>query len=84
MKIENLEVSDKLDALLDIIGEYKFLEVTKLYGGNNVYIPTYSSAIRSSRNRDIVKRYNGVNAVGLACEYGISVTQLKNIANGDV
>ena len=79
MKVEITDISDNMVAMYDAIGEEKFIEVVRLYGGNNVYIPTYKSVIRASRDREIIKRYNGVNGDSLAREYGISIVQLKNI-----
>lgn len=81
MKIKAKDICDKLDLLFEIVGEEKFLEITKMYGGNNVYIPTYKSTIRNSRNREIIRRYNGVNANQLATEYGICVNHVKRIVN---
>lgn len=77
LKIE--DVGDKVELLFEIVGEDKFLEIARMYGGNNVYVPTYKSVIRNARNREIIKRYNGVNASQLAKEYGMSVNQLKRI-----
>lgn len=81
MKIKADDIGYKMDLLFEIVGEEKFLEITKMYGGNNIYIPTYKSTIRNSRNREIKKRYNGVNATQLANEYGICVNQIKKIIN---
>lgn len=72
-------VREGLEALYEVVGEKAYLEICKLYGGNSVYIPTYSSAVRDKRNKDIVKRYNGVNAISLAREYKISVNHLRKI-----
>lgn len=81
MKVEAYDVIENLALMYDIVGEEKFLEIVRMYGGSNVYIPTYKSVIRSSRNREIVNRYNGVNGTRLAREYGISVNQVRNIIN---
>ena len=81
MKVEAYDVIENLSLMYEIVGEEKFLEVIRMYGGNNLYIPTYKSVIRSSRNRDIVNRYNGFNGTQLAREYGISVNQVRNIIN---
>jgi len=81
MKIEAYDVIENLALMYDIVGEEKFLEIIRMYGGSNLYIPTYKSVIRSSRNREISKRYNGVNASQLAREYGITVNQIRNIVN---
>ena len=79
MKIREYDLSENIAALYDAIGEENFIKVVKLYGGNNLYIPTYKSVIRYSRDREIIRRYNGVNATMLSREYGISVTQVRNI-----
>ena len=79
MKIRECDLSENIAPLYDAIGEENFIKVVKLYGGNNLYIPTYKSVIRYSRDREIIKRYNGVNATMLSREYGISVTQVRNI-----
>ena len=81
MKVEAYDVIENLSLMYEIVGEEKFLEIIIMYGGNNLYIPTYKSVIRSSRNRDIVNRYNGFNGTQLAREYGISVNQVRNIVN---
>ena len=81
MKVEAYDVIENLSLMYEIVGEEKFLEIIRMYGGNNLYIPTYKSVIRSSRNRDIVNRYNGFNGTQLAREYGISVNQVRNIIN---
>ena len=79
MKVEAMDVSMNLSNLFEIVGEEKFLEIARLYGGNNLYIPTYKSAVRCSRNREIIRRFNGINADVLAREYGISVNHVKKI-----
>ena len=81
MKVEAYDVIENLSLMYEIVGEENFLEIIRMYGGNNLYIPTYKSVIRSSRNRDIVNRYNGFNGTQLAREYGISVNQVRNIIN---
>ena len=81
MKIEAYDVIENLSLMYEIVGEEKFLEIIRMYGGNNLYIPTYKSVVRSSRNREIAKRYNGINASQLAREYGITVNQIRNIVN---
>ena len=81
MKVEAYDVIENLSLMYEIVGEEKFLEIIRMYGGSNLYIPTYKSVIRSSRNRDIVNRYNGFNGTQLAREYGISVNQVRNIIN---
>lgn len=82
MRVKIDDVIDSLALMYDIVGEEKFLEIVKMYGGSNVYIPTYKSVIRNCRNREIISRFNGVNTAQLSREYGISVTHIKNIVKG--
>ena len=81
MKIRKEGVYEHLQMLYEIIGYEKYLEIVRMYGGSNLYIPTYKATIRNSRNREIKKRYNGVNGSQLAFEYGMSVNNLRNIVN---
>ena len=81
MKIKAYYVVENLAIMYEIVEEEKFLEIIRMYGGSNLYIPTYKSVVRSSRNREIAKRYNGINASQLAREYGITVNQIRNIVN---
>ena len=79
MKIRKEDVYEHLELLYDIVGDEKYLEIVRMYGGSNLYIPTYKAAIRNSRNREIRKRYNGINGSQLAAEYGMSFNNLRNI-----
>ncbi len=79
MLIKLNDVPDNFHALVEVIGIEKFLEISKLYGGMNMYIPIYSSLIREARNRDIIEKYNGVNTNELAIKYGISAISVRRI-----
>lgn len=80
MKIEMSDVSYNLQGLFEIVGEKDFIEIIRLYGGEVMYFPTYKSIIKTSRNKDIIRRFNGVNAAQLAKEYGISSNHIRRIA----
>ena len=45
MKVEAYDVIENLSLMYEIVGEEKFLEIIRMYGGNNLYIPTYKSVI---------------------------------------
>nr|WP_312984734.1 Mor transcription activator family protein [Clostridioides sp.] len=79
MLIKLNDIPDNFHALVEVIGIEKFLEISKLYGGMNIYIPIYSSLIREARNREIIDKYNGVNVNELAIKYGISVISVRRI-----
>ena len=77
MKLKREDVTYGLEMLVDIVGEERYLEITKMYGGMSLYIPTYKSALRCARNREIARRYDGVNASRLASEYRMSVNNIS-------
>ena len=56
MNIRECDLNENIAPLYEAIGEENFIKVVKLYGGNNLYIPTYKSVIRYSRDREIIKR----------------------------
>ena len=82
MRIRKEDVYEHLELLYEIVGEEKYLEIVRMYGGANLYIPTYKATIRNSRNREIKKKYNGINAGLLAMQYGMSVNNVRNIVKG--
>lgn len=79
MLIKLNDIPDNFHALVEVIGIEKFLKISKLYGGMNIYIPIYSSLIREARNREIIEKYNGVNVNELAIKYGISAISVRRI-----
>ena len=62
MKLIKEDIYEHLELLYEIVGEEMYLEIVRMYGGSNLYIPTYKATISNSRNREITKKYNGVNA----------------------
>ncbi|WP_027701361.1 Mor transcription activator family protein [Metaclostridioides mangenotii] len=73
------DIAENFHAMIEIIGIESFLELSKLYGGMNMYIPIYSCIIREARNREIIEKYNGVNTNELAHKYSISSNSVKRI-----
>lgn len=65
--------------MVEVVGEEKFLEITKLYGGSSLYIPVYSKVVMKERNREIVKEFNGKNLDTLRLRYGMSTQQIKRL-----
>lgn len=79
MSLRSEDICFNLETLYEIVGEKEYIEITRMYGGSAIYIPTYNSTMRNHRNRDIIKRYNGVNASQLAREYQITTNQVRRI-----
>ena len=72
MEIKKEDVPDNMAMLLEIVGMEKFIEISKAYGGDILYIPYYKSLKKQSRNREIKKAYNGFNTRELSKIYGLS------------
>lgn len=81
MRVEVCDLPDNLHSLFEIVGEKGIIEICRLYGGDVLYLPTHKSIIRASRNREINKRFNGVNASQLAREYGVTSNHIRRIVN---
>lgn len=83
MNILMEDIPYDLQAMVEIVGMEKFLEICKMYGGMSVYIPVYNKVIMSSRNREIVESFNGKNAKDLVHKYNMSYQQIKNILKNE-
>lgn len=79
MKVELNDIPENLHNMYEIVGEKAFVDLSKLYGGQVMYFPTHNSVIRTGRNREIIKKYNGVNSTKLAYEYGVSVNHIRKL-----
>lgn len=83
MNILMEDIPYDLQAMVEIVGMEKFLEICKMYGGMSVYIPVYNKVIMASRNREIVESFNGKNAKDLVHKYNMSYQQIKNILRNE-
>lgn len=83
MNILMEDIPYDLQAMVEIVGFEKFLEICKMYGGMSVYIPVYNKVIMASRNREIVESFNGKNAKDLVHKYNMSYQQIKNILRNE-
>ena len=80
----NLLIDDipiNLQQMVDIIGMEKLVQLSKIYGGANLYIPMYKTLLIRDRNRKIVKEFNGKNGDFLRKKYNISYAQLRHLIN---
>lgn len=81
MKVKLEDIPVQFHAMIEIVGIDKFIEITKLYGGTNTYIPTCKGIFRYARDREIVRQFNGVNYNELAVKYNMCVGNIKRILN---
>ena len=49
-----------------------YIKLTKIFGGDNIYIQKYSEVIKIQRNAEIREKFNGYNSDQLAREYDLS------------
>lgn len=79
MNVLSSDFDEIYDDIIETIGIDKFVELCKLRGGMLVYFPSHSRVIRQARNREIVKKFNGVNFEKLAKEYKLSESYVRRI-----
>ena len=63
------------------IGSDNLLKLSRIAGGDTIYIPTESGLLRLLRNKKVMEEYNGYNTKELAKKYGISRRAVYNIVN---
>ena len=80
--MENIKIEDIPEEFVGIakfMGINKFIEFCNEYGGIAIYFPSRKTLLRNSRNKEIIKRYNGKNIKHLARTFEISEVQVRNI-----
>ncbi|MEG1311482.1 MAG: Mor transcription activator family protein [Romboutsia sp.] len=73
------DIPEDLIVLVEFLGMDIFIKFCEKFGGNHFYLPNKKSILRCSRNREIRKKYNGINGKELANKYGISEIYLRTI-----
>lgn len=68
--------------LADELGLEVFLRLTRLCGGQSLYIPKTESLEREARDRDIRARFDGGNYRQLGAQFRLSERQIRKIING--
>lgn len=79
MEIKMGDIPDNMIAMVEIIGMDNFVEITRVYGGDILYIPSYKSLKKQVRNRKIKTEYDGLNSKELSKNYDLSVSQINRI-----
>ena len=67
--------------IAEIIGVDKYIELTKTYGGDNIYIQKYSEVLKIQRNAEIRAKFNGYNADELADEYNLTERYIRMLCS---
>ena len=79
LKFELKMLPENYQDVANITGVEKFLELCKLFGGMEVYIPQYKTLIKPIRNKQILEEYNGSNIRELAKKYDVCESTIRKI-----
>lgn len=58
--------------IAEVIGIDNYIALTKIFGGDTIYIQKYSELIKVQRNAEIRAKFDGNNSAQLAKEYDLS------------
>lgn len=81
----NIRIEDIPEEYRDIVenlGMDSFLKLTRLCGGQNLYVPKMETLEREGRDREIRSLFNGGNYRALAIQFRLSERQVRKIING--
>ena len=81
----NIRIEDIPKEYRDIVenlGMDSFLKLTRLCGGQNLYVPKMETLEREGRDREIRSLFNGGNYRALAIQFRLSERQIRKIING--
>ena len=67
--------------IAEVLGMDTFLQLVRLCGGMDFYIPKLESLERNGRNREIRARFDGGNYRALAARFRLSERQVRKIIN---
>lgn len=76
------DIPEEYQDITEALGMEAFLELTRLCGGQSLYIPKLDSLEREGRDREIRARFNGGNYRALATQFRLSERQIRKIING--
>lgn len=80
--IRQEDIPEEYQDIVCELGLDTFLRLTRLCGGQCLYIPKAESMEREARDRDIRTRFDGGNYRALAAQYRLSERQVRKIING--
>lgn len=83
-KIQFDDLAESQKEIAEIIGMENYVKLSKRFGGDgSLYIQKYSEIIKTARNREIRRKYNGHNITQLANMYNLSERHVRIICCGD-
>ena len=67
-------------AIAEEIGIENYIKLSRLIGGDVVYLPREEAFLRNVRDKLIIEEYKGYNVKEVARKYGITVKWVREIA----
>lgn len=77
MEIDELPPEQR--ELAEVVGLAAYRRLVAIYGGMAIYIQKPDKLLRTARNEQIIKKFNGYNHRELAREYGLSEQSIRLI-----
>ena len=77
--IDLAELPAEQRALAELIGVTAYTKLVKKYGGLSIYIPKQDGFIRSARNAEIRRKFDGHNYRQLAMDYDLTEVMVRGI-----
>lgn len=76
------DIPEEYRDIAESLGLDTFIQLSRLCGGQDLYIPKLESLERGPRDRDIRARFNGGNYRALGIQFRLSERQIRKIING--
>ena len=73
------QLSGKCRELADVIGLEAYKKLVQHFGGSYLYINKPDTVVRSERNAEICRKFNGSNYAKLATEYNLTENRIRSI-----
>ncbi len=67
--------------LAELLGMRQYIELTRRFGGETIYIQKYSELLKTPRNAEIKRKFDGFNFVELAREYDLSERYIRELVS---
>ena len=80
--IRPADIPEEYQDIVESLGLEGFLALTRLCGGQSLYIPKTDSLSREGRDREIRARFDGGNYRALAAQFRLSERQIRKIISG--
>ncbi len=79
IKLEQLPANQR--ELAELLGMRQYIELTRRFGGETIYVQKYSELLKTPRNAEIKRKFDGFNFIELAREYDLSERYIRELVS---